>query len=328
MELNTGRFTLFPIKNQEIWKMYKKQISSFWTPEEIDLSKDKTDWEKITEEEQFFISRILAFFVSADGIVGENLAKRFYSEIEIPEIRCFYGFQLAMENIHAETYSLLLDTFVKNDSEKDFLFQSLQTIETIRKKALWTLKWIESNSSFIERLIAFAIVEGVFFSGSFCSIFWFKKRGLFPGLSYSNELISRDESLHCEFACLLYKLITTNRLQLNTIADMSHGIQEETIREMITQAVEIEKEFIDFILPKQIMDMNAGLMKEYIEFVSDRLLLNLGFQKVFNSKNPFEWMELISLEGKTNFFERRVSEYQKPLNKLEAHDPVFDDSLL
>jgi ribonucleotide reductase beta subunit family protein with ferritin-like domain len=326
---DTERFCLFPIRYQEVWKMYKKQVASFWTSDEIDLSRDKTDWQRISDEERFFISRILAFFVSADGIVGENLATMFFSDTQIPEIRCFYGFQLAMENIHAETYSLLLDTLITDESEKLLLLNSIQSIDPIRKKANWTLKWIDNNSSFIERLIAFAIVEGVFFSGSFCSIFWFKKRGLFPGLSFSNELISRDESLHCEFACLLYKLISTNEIDVKKIRGIKNNtIPKQTVDQIITEAVDIEKEFIDYILPKQILDINAKLMKQYIEFVADRLLLNLGFQKIFYSENPFQWMEMISLEGKTNFFERRVSEYQKSLDKLEASDSVFDINVL
>jgi ribonucleotide reductase beta subunit family protein with ferritin-like domain len=319
------RFTLFPIKYQEIWSMYKKQLLSFWTADEIDLSKDKIDWQKITDEERFFISRILAFFVSADGIVSENLALMFFNDTEIPEIRCFYGFQLAMENIHAETYSILLDTLITDEKEKIFLLKSIQTIEPIRKKANWILKWIDKNSSFLERLIAFAIVEGVFFSGSFCSVFWFKKRGLFPGLTFSNELISRDESLHCEFACLLYKLLKSNRIEDDKIKNYKNNpVSQETVEKIIKEAVSIEKEFIDYILPRQILDLNADLMKKYIEFVSDRLLLNLEFKKVFNTENPFQWMELISLEGKTNFFERRVSEYQKSLGKLSTSESVFD----
>lgn len=320
MITNIERFTLFPIKYQEIWDMYKKQVASFWTVEEIDLTQDKKDWSKISDQEKYYISNILAFFVSADGIVGENLASRFYNDTIIPEIRCFYGFQLAMENIHAETYSLLLDTFITDRKERNFLLNSIQNIDTIKRKAEWTMKWIDNSKSFIERLIAFAVVEGIFFSGSFCSIFWFKKRNLFPGLSFSNELISRDEGLHCEFACLLYRLI---RDKILNISEGEH-IEENRIKEIFLEAIQIEKDFIDYILPSPIYDMNSTLMKKYIEYISDRLLLNLGCSKIFNSDNPFSWMDLISLQGKTNFFERRVSEYQRPLNIIKSIDNVFD----
>lgn len=324
----TQRFTLFPVKYPEIWSLYKKQVSSFWTVDEIDLTQDKKDWLKISDREKYYISRILAFFVSADGIVGENLASRFYNDTEIPEIRCFYAFQLAMEHIHAETYSLLLDTFITDEKEKSYLLDSINNIETIKRKADWTLKWIDQSLSFTERLIAFAIVEGIFFSGSFCSIFWFKKRGLFPGLSFSNELISRDESLHCEFTCMLYRLLSSNSLDCTKIRDYKGLVDESRIRVILKDAIEIEKSFIDYILPEPIYDMSSMKMKNYIECVSDKLMLNLGLSKVYNTENPFEWMELISLQGKTNFFERRVSEYQRSMSTIKESDDVFDMSLL
>jgi ribonucleoside-diphosphate reductase subunit M2 len=322
------RFTLFPIKYLEPWNLYKKHVSSFWIAEEIDLTQDKKDWSLISPEEKHYLSNILAFFVSADGIVGENLATKFYNDTDIPEVRCFYGFQLAMENIHAETYSLLLDTFITDSTEKNKLLNSINTIDIIGRKADWALKWIDSKKSFMDRLIAFAVVEGVFFSGSFCSIFWFKKRGLFPGLTFSNELISRDEALHCEFACLLYRLIKSGEIPYTKIKNYEGDIEEDEIKRIFKEAVNIEKDFIDYILPARIMDMDSDSMKRYIEYVADRLLLNLQCSKIFNVENPFPWMELISLQGKTNFFERRVSEYSKAMNVIKSVNDVFDSDAI
>ena len=277
----------------------KNAEASFWTAEEVDLSPDLHDWQnKLNDNERFFISRVLAFFAASDGIVNENLAINFLQEVQYPEARCFYGFQIMIENIHSEMYSLLIDTYVKDPAEKDYLLRAIETIPCVTKKAKWALRWI-TKGSFAERLIAFAAVEGIFFSGSFCSIFWLKKRGLMPGLTFSNELISRDEGLHCDFACLLY----VNHLQ--------NKLSEETIREIIVDAVAIEKEFVTDALPVKLIGMNAELMCQYIEFVADRLLVALGCNKVWNATNPFDFMELISLQGKTNFFERRVGEYQK-----------------
>lgn len=297
---NDDRFVIFPIQYQQIWDMYKKHMAVFWTAEEIDLSADIKDWESLNPDEQHFISHILAFFAASDGIVNENLALRFYNDVQIPEARCFYGFQIAMENIHSETYSLLIDTYVSDNKEKNKLFKAVEHLPCVAKKANWAMKWINSDKSFAHRLVAFAAVEGIFFSGSFCSIFWLKKRGLMPGLSTSNEFISRDEGLHCEFACMIHDLLTEEE-KLDT----------STIVEIMTEAVEIEKEFITEALPVSLIGMNAKLMREYIEFVADHWLVRLGAPKQYNTANPFEWMELISLEGKTNFFEKRVSEYQK-----------------
>lgn len=294
---NKNRFVLLPINYPKVWELYKKHEASFWTAEEIDLHDDLKDWNNLNDGERHFISHVLAFFAASDGIVNENLAVNFMSEVQIPEARCFYGFQIAMENIHSETYSLLIDTYIKNQDEKTRLFNAIETIPAVKKKAEWALKWIE-NGSFAERLVAFAAVEGIFFSGSFCSIFWLKKRGLMPGLSFSNELISRDEGLHCEFACLLYSML-------------QHKLEEEKVREIICDAVTIEKEFITEALPIDLIGMNATLMKQYIEFVADRWLKELGCSTVYNVSNPFDFMEMISLEGKTNFFERRVGDYQK-----------------
>ncbi len=295
---SNDRFVIFPIKHKEIWAMYKQAEASFWTAEEIDLQQDMTDWEnKLTKDERHFIKHVLAFFAASDGIVNENLAINFLNEVQYPEARCFYGFQIAIENIHAETYSLLIDTYIKDNKEKDFLFNAIENLPCVGKKADWALRWIE-NGSFAERLVAFAAVEGIFFSGSFCSIFWLKKRGLMPGLAFSNELISRDEGLHCDFACLLY-----NHLQ--------EKLAPEAVTAIITEAVEYEKEFVTDAIPVALIGMNAKLMCQYIEFVADRLLGELGCPKVYNATNPFDFMEMISLEGKTNFFEKRVSEYQK-----------------
>lgn len=295
---NPNRFVLFPIQHDDIWKMYKQAEASFWTAEEIDLNQDLTDWEKSNDGERHFVSHVLAFFAASDGIVNENLAVNFMKEVQLPEAKCFYGFQIMMENIHAETYSLLIDTYIKDSKQKDYLFNALETVPCVGKKGEWALKWINSDD-FVDRLIAFAAVEGIFFSGSFCSIFWLKKRGLMPGLSFSNELISRDEGLHTDFACLLYtKYIKNKRSQ-------------EHIYNIITEAVSIEKEFITEALPVALIGMNAKLMGEYIEFVADRLLQSLGCEKYYNAANPFDFMEMISLQGKTNFFEKRVAEYQK-----------------
>jgi ribonucleoside-diphosphate reductase beta chain len=294
---NKDRFVILPINYPAIWEMYKKHQASFWTAEEIDLSGDLKDWAALTEGERHFISHVLAFFAASDGIVNENLAVNFMSETQLPEARCFYGFQIMMENIHAETYALLIDCYIKDPQEKYRLFHAIETVPAVRKKAEWALRWIQQGS-FAERLIAFAAVEGIFFSGSFCSIFWLKKRGLMPGLSFSNELISRDEGLHCEFACLLYGML-------------SNKLSQESVASIIGDAVAIEKEFISEALPVKLIGMNADLMKQYIEFVADRWMGELGYPKLFNSPNPFDFMEMISLQGKTNFFEKRVGDYQK-----------------
>ncbi|MFQ3575394.1 MAG: ribonucleoside-diphosphate reductase small subunit [Cytophagales bacterium] len=295
---NRDRFVLFPIQHDDIWQMYKKAEASFWTAEEIDLSPDLKDWEKLNDGERHFISHVLAFFAASDGIVNENLAVNFLREVQYPEAKCFYGFQIMIENIHSETYSLLIDTYIRDPEEKYRLLHAIDTVPCVQKKAEWALKWI-GNGTFAERLIAFAAVEGIFFSGSFCSIFWLKKRGLMPGLSFSNELISRDEGLHCDFACLLYTKYLKNQ------------IPQEKVIEIIRNAVEIEQEFVTDALPVALIGMNAGLMSQYIEFVADRLLVSLGINKIYNATNPFDFMEMISLQGKTNFFEKRVAEYQK-----------------
>ena len=295
---NPNRFVLFPIQHDDIWAYYKKSEASFWTAEEIDLSQDLVDWEKLNDDERHFIKHVLAFFAASDGIVNENLAENFVSEVQYTEAKFFYGFQIMMENIHSETYSLLIDTYIKDNKEKDFLFNAIENLDCVKKKAEWALRWID-NGSFQERLIAFAAVEGIFFSGSFCSIFWLKKRGLMPGLSFSNELISRDEGMHCDFACLLYNDHVVNKMT------------KEDIQKMITDAVDIEKEFVSDSLPVNLIGMNAELMCQYIEFVADRLLASLGNDKIYNVENPFPWMDLISLQGKTNFFEKRVGDYQK-----------------
>ncbi|MDR6561212.1 MULTISPECIES: ribonucleoside-diphosphate reductase small subunit [unclassified Arcicella] len=294
-----NRFVLFPIKQNDIWQFYKKAEASFWTAEEIDLQQDLADWEhRLNDGERHFISHVLAFFAASDGIVNENLAVNFLSEVQYAEAKCFYGFQIMMENIHSETYSLLIDTYIKNPVEKDKMLRAVDTIPCVKKKADWALRWI-NDGNFAERLIAFAAVEGIFFSGSFCSIFWLKKRGLMPGLSFSNELISRDEGLHCDFACLLYTEHIKNQLE------------PDSVYKIIMDAVAIEKEFVTDALPVSLIGMNAELMCQYIEFVADRLLLALGLQKQYNATNPFDFMEMISLQGKTNFFEKRVAEYQK-----------------
>jgi ribonucleoside-diphosphate reductase beta chain len=296
---NKDRFVLFPIKHNEIWNMYKQAEASFWTAEEIDLSHDQKDWDKLNDGERHFIMHVLAFFAASDGIVNENLAVNFIREVQIPEARCFYGFQIMMENIHSETYSLLIDSYIKDATEKQRLLQAIETVPCVTKKAQWALRWIsKKDTTFAERIVAFAAVEGIFFSGSFCSIFWLKKRGIMPGLSFSNELISRDEGLHCDFACLLYSMLQTK-------------LGEERIHDIIGSAVEIEKEFVSDALPVDLIGMNSKMMCQYIEFVADRLIVSLGYNKKYNATNPFDFMELISLQGKTNFFEKRVAEYQK-----------------
>ena len=294
---NKDRFVILPINYPKVWELYKKHEASFWTAEEIDLGSDGKDWAAMNDGERHFISHVLAFFAASDGIVNENLAVNFMSEVQLPEARCFYGFQIMMENIHSETYALLIDTYIKDPQEKHRLFHAIDTIDAVKKKADWALRWIE-NGSFAERLVAFAAVEGIFFSGSFCSIFWLKKRGLMPGLTFSNELISRDEGLHCEFACLLYGML-------------NNKLSQEAVYSIIGDAVAIEKEFITDALPVALIGMNAKLMQQYIEFVADRWLAELGYPKMFNASNPFDFMEMISLEGKTNFFEKRVGDYQK-----------------
>ena len=307
-----SRFVLFPIEHDDIWEFYKKAEASFWTAEEIDLSQDLKDWANLNDGERHFISHVLAFFAASDGIVNENIAENFLAEVQYTEAKFFYGFQIAIENIHSETYSLLIDTYVKDSKEKDRLFNAIDTMPFVKKKADWALKWIDEGS-YAERLIAFAAVEGIFFSGSFCSIFWLKKRGLMPGLSFSNELISRDEGLHCDFACLLYNNHLVNKMD------------PKEIIAIITDAVEMEKEFVTEAIPVKLIGMNAELMCQYIEFVADRLLVELNCGKFYNATNPFDFMELISLQGKTNFFEKRVGEYKKAgvSSNVEEDAPKF-----
>ena len=311
---NNSRFVLFPIKHHDIWEFYKKAEASFWTAEEIDLHQDLIDWEKLNDGERHFISHVLAFFAASDGIVNENLAENFVAEVQYTEAKFFYGFQIAIENIHSETYSLLIDTYIKDNAQKDKLFNAIETMDCVKKKAEWALQWIDEGS-FAERLVAFAAVEGIFFSGSFCSIFWLKKRGLMPGLAFSNELISRDEGMHCDFAVNLYNNHLVNKLP------------QEKIVEIISNAVEIEKEFVTDALPVRLIGMNSDLMCQYIEFVADRLLTQFGCDKIYNSKNPFDFMELISLQGKTNIFEKRVSEYQKAgvMDEQESRTFLIDE---
>ncbi|CAG8490592.1 21384_t:CDS:2 [Dentiscutata erythropus] len=306
LKSNSRRFVLFPIQYHD------KAEASFWTVEEVDLSKDMNDWEyKLNDDEKYFISHVLAFFAASDGIVNENLVERFSNEVQIPEARCFYGFQIMIENIHSEMYSLLIDSYIKDPAQREYLFDAIETIPCIRKKADWALKWISDHrASFAERLIAFAAVEGIFFSGAFASIFWLKKRGMMPGLTFSNELISRDEGLHCDFACLLF-------------THLRNRPSKQTVEAIITEAVKIEQEFLTEALPVNLIGMNATLMKIYIEFVADRLLVALGFSKIYEVENPFDFMDLISLQGKTNFFEKRVSDYQKAgvMSKSSQNDP-------
>ena len=306
---NPNRFVMFPLKDMSVWKMYKKMMDCFWRAEEIDFSKDMKHWQSLSENEQYFIKMILAFFAASDGIVLENLGMRFLSEVQLPEARAAYGFQLMMENIHSETYSLLIDTYIKDESEKTKLFQALDNFPCIKKKGDWALKWIQDKrSSFATRLVAFACVEGIFFSGSFCAIYWLKKRGLMPGLTFSNELIARDEGMHTDFAVLLFNKLVKKP-------------KSGKIKELIKEAVEIEKEFILEALPCKLIGMNSKLMSQYIEFVADRLVVQLGYKKIFNTSNPFDFMEMISMEGKTNFFEKRVGDYS--LSSGQKNDEAF-----
>lgn len=308
---NPHRFVLFPIQHDAVWQMRKKALASFWTTEEIDLAQDLDDWRnKLNDDERHFIKHVLAFFAASDGIVNENLAVNFYREVQIPEARSFYATQIQIEDIHSETYSLLIDTYIQNPQEKNNLFNAIATTPCVKKKAEWALRWINEAPSFAHRLIAFAAVEGIFFSGSFCAIYWVKKRGLMPGLTFSNELISRDEGMHCDFACLLYSM-------------MEQKLEEATINSIITEAVMYEKEFIMDSLPVSLIGMNAELMGQYIEFVADRLLVSLGCEKHYNTANPFPWMEMISLQGKTNFFEKRVGDYQKAGVMADREKQVF-----
>ncbi len=307
----TKRYVIFPIQHDNIWKMYKQAEANFWTTEELDLSKDMKDFLSLSDNERFFIKNVLAFFAASDGIVNENLVERFCNDVKVLEAKFFYGFQIAMENIHSETYSLLIDTYVKDVEEKHKLFNAVDTIPSVKKKAEWAMKWINNKSAnFGTRVIAFAAVEGIFFSGSFCSIFWLKKRGLMPGLCHSNELISRDEGLHTEFAVLMYSMLQDKP-------------SKETVISIIKEAVELEIEFITESLPCNLIGMNMVLMKQYIEYVADRLLLMLGIDKIYSVSNPFDWMELISIQGKTNFFEKRVGEYSNVANS-EASENVFE----
>ncbi len=310
LQENKDRFVIFPIQHHDLWEWYKKSEASIWTAEEIDLHQDITDWsDKLNDDERYFIKHILAFFAASDGIVNENLAENFVNEVQYSEAKFFYGFQIMMENIHSETYSLLIDTYVKDEKEKTKLFNAIETFPAIKKKAEWALKWIESPS-FAERLIAFAAVEGIFFSGSFCSIFWLKKRGIMPGLTFSNELISRDEGMHCDFAVHLHEHHLVNK------------VSKERIKEILVDALNIEREFITESLPVSLIGMNANLMSQYLEFVTDGLLADLGCEKVYNTANPFDFMDMISLQGKTNFFEKRVGDYQKAgvMNKEADED--------
>ncbi|CAL68415.1 ribonucleotide-diphosphate reductase subunit beta [Christiangramia forsetii] len=316
LQENKDRFVIFPIKHHDIWDWYKKMEACFWTAEEIDLHEDLSDWNnKLSADERYFLKHILAFFAASDGIVNENLAENFVNEVQYSEAKFFYGFQIMMENIHSETYSLLIDTYVKNEKEKDQLFKAIEVFPAIKKKADWALKWIESDS-FAERLIAFAAVEGIFFSGAFCSIFWLKKRGLMPGLTFSNELISRDEGMHCDFAVHLHNQHLVNQ------------VPKEKIREILIDALNIEREFVTESLPVSLIGMNAKLMTQYLEFVTDRLLVELDCEKEYNVSNPFDFMDMINLQGKTNFFEKRVSEYQKAgvMNKDKESDEISFDA--
>lgn len=312
---SNGRFVLFPIQYADIWDMYKKAEASFWTAEELDLTADHKHWANMSSNERYFVSNILAFFAASDGVVNENLAQNFSTEIQCAEARCFYGFQIAIENIHSEVYSLLIDTYIKDSAEKHRLLNAIETIPCVNKKASWAMKWLNKDTaSFAERIVAFSAVEGIFFSGSFCAIFWLKKRGLMPGLAFSNELISRDEGMHCDFACLIYSKLVNK-------------LSQDRIFEIIGEAVEIESEFVSSALPVELIGMNSTLMTQYIKFCADRLLISLGCDKKYNVMNPFDWMESISLQGKTNFFEKRVSEYAKSGVGVDSVDQVirFDD---
>ena len=311
LKKNPHRFVILPIQYDDIWQMYKKAEASFWTAEEVDLSKDLVHWENLKPEEKYFISHVLAFFAASDGIVNENLVERFMQEVQIPEARCFYGFQIAIENIHSEMYSLLIDTYIRDPAEKERLFNAIETVPAVKRKAEWALNWIAADkASYAERIIAYASVEGIFFSGSFAAIFWLKKRGLMPGLTFSNELISRDEGLHTDFACLMFRHLVNKPT-------------EERIKEIVCEAVEIETEFLTEALPVRLIGMNCHLMTVYIQYVADRLLTELECSKVFNVENPFDFMENISLDGKTNFFEKRVGEYQKAGVMNKADDRKF-----
>ena len=311
LEENPARFVLLHIQYDKIWEMRKKALASFWTADELDLEADLNDWRyKLTEDERHFIKHVLAFFAASDGIVNENLCLNFYKDVQIAEARSFYATQIQIEDIHAETYSLLIDTYIQDSEEKKSLFNAIQTLDCVRKKAGWALNWIDNAPSFAHRLIAFAAVEGIFFSGSFCAIYWLKKRGLMPGLTFSNELISRDEGMHTDFACLLYSML-------------NNKINPNEIRSIITEAVELEKEFVSDAIPVSLIGMNSQLMNQYIEFVADRLLLSLGNSKVYGTANPFPWMEMISLQGKTNFFEKRVGDYQKAGVMSEREKQAF-----
>lgn len=308
LKKNNNRFVLFPIEYDDMYQLYKKAESSFWTTNEIDLSKDLNDWEKLTVDEQNFIKNVIGFFAGSDGIIMENLASRFMREIQIPEARAFYSYQIFNESVHSETYSLLIDTYIKDSLEKNKIFNSIENIPSVAKKALWAYKWIDNQEvSFATRLIAFAIVEGIFFSGSFCAIYWLKKRGLMPGLTFSNELISKDEGMHCEFAILLYSKI-------------KNKLDQDIVNQIFIEAINIEKEFITESIPCNLIGMNSELMKQYIEFVSDRLLVQMGYKKIWNSENPFEWMEMISMRAKSNFFEIRVGEYSKSKIAIDNTD--------
>ena len=310
---NPRRFSLFPVQEPDIWMMYKTAEASFWTAEEIDLAQDISHWrDKLNDNERYFIKNVIAFFNNSDGIVNENLAANFFNQVQYPEARCFYGFQLAIENIHGEVYSLLIDSYISDEEEKEHLFNAIDTVPAVKRKADWAMKWID-NGTFTENMIAFAAVEGIFFSGSFCSIYWLKKRGLMPGLCFANELISRDEGLHCDFACLLY----TNHIE--------NKLSEETVKAIISEAVEIEKEFVTSSLPVRLIGMNSDLMCEYIEFVADYWLVELGCKRVYNTDNPFDFMDMLSLQNKSNFFEKRVSEYQKASDKNIDFDNMDDD---
>ncbi len=308
---NPNRFVLFPIEYPEIWEMRKKALACFWTADEIDLEQDIADWKnKLNDDERHFIKHVLAFFAASDGIVNENLCINMYEEVQIPEARSFYSAQIQIEDIHSETYSLLIDTYISDPNEKQSLLNAIETLDCVKKKANWAMKWIENAPSFAHRLIAFAAVEGIFFSGSFCSIFWLKKRGLMPGLTFSNELISRDEGMHCDFACLLYSML-------------KNPLDKQLVQDIIVEAVAFEKEFVQDALPVSLIGMNADMMTQYIEFVADRLLNSLGNDKYFNTANPFPWMDLISLQGKTNFFEKRVGDYQKSGVMSERDKQIF-----
>ena len=313
LEKNDSRFVLFPIRHNDIWKAYKDAQASAWTAEEVDLTEDKADWKKLNNNEQYFIKNVLAFFAASDGIVGENLAQKFYAEVQIPEARNFYGFQIYIEHVHSETYSLLIDTYINNEEEKEHLLNAIKTIPAVKKKADWALKWINNTNSFAERLVAFAAVEGIFFSSSFCSIYWLKHRGLMPGLAFSNELISRDEGMHTDFACLLY-------------GKLENKLSPETVKNIITEAVEIELEFCSDSIPVELLGMNSALMKDYVRFIADRLLYSFGCDKAYNVRNPFDFMEKISMNNKTNFFEKKVAEYRKAGvgNSSEENQIKFD----